>query len=371
MTTWALISAAAKNAGAKFPDCVSAQWALESGYGKHTSGKNNFFGIKGTPGTTVSTQEYVNGQFVTIQDTFKDFSSPEECVQYLVDRWYKDYKGYQGVNRADSRDECARLLVAEGYATDPDYASKLIELMNENAPASAPPATTGCFLIDAAAYYKAEPHQDAAWRALQAELSPDTLERFKTAYRASQAPVAGDKPKFPLAVPYFWQRDSKTGQGERVCFSSSMAMAIEYLNPDALAGDDDDYLKVVLRYGDTVSSDAQIKAARSLGMDVNFRTNCSEQDLIKQLDKGIPVPVGILHKGSIDHPTGGGHWVCLIGYDSNNFMVHDPYGELDLVNGGYPKAGPTDGKNQRYSRKNLMRRWLIANDHDGWACMFK
>ncbi len=365
MTTWASISAAAKNAGAKFFDCVAAQWALESGYGKHTSGKNNFFGIKGTPGTTVSTQEHINGKFVTIQDTFKDFSSPEECVQYLVDRWYKDYKGYQGVNRAGSRDECARLLVSEGYATDPGYASKLIKLMNENAPASPPPAT-GCFLIDAAAYYKAEPHQDAAWRALQAELSPDTLERFKTAYRASQAPVAGDKPKFPLAVPYFGQYDSATAHSGRMCFTSSMAMALDYIDPAAIEGDDDWYLNVVFRYGDTVSSDAQIKAARSLGFDATFHTNGSEKKLVALLDAGVPVPIGILHHGPVSKPTGGGHYVCLIGYDNDNFMVHDPAGELDLINGGYPKAGGTYGKNQRYSRKNLMRRWLIANDHDGW-----
>ena len=37
--TWEGIEGAAKEAGAKFPEVVAAQWALESGYGKHTSGK--------------------------------------------------------------------------------------------------------------------------------------------------------------------------------------------------------------------------------------------------------------------------------------------------------------------------------------------
>lgn len=234
------------------------------------------------------------------------------------------------------------------------------------------------FLEDAAKFYKNLPHQNTAWRALEASVTEVQLKAFKDAYRGSEAPLsaavsesAPNISKFPLQVPYFYQRDSKTGHGERSCFSSSMAMAIEYLNPEALQGDDDDYLKIVFRYGDTVSSDAQLKAARSLGMNVVFKTNGSELDIIKQLDKGIPVPIGILHKGNISNPSGGGHWICVIGYDKEYFFVHDPFGELDLINGGYPKAGPVDGKFKRYSKKNLMKRWLISSNADGWMMQFK
>ena len=92
----------------------------------------------------------------------------------------------------------------------------------------------------------------------------------------------------------------------------------------------------------------------------------TEQDLFDLLDEGTPVPIGILHKGSVDAPTGGGHWICLIGYDELYFHVHDPFGELNLIGGGYPKNGPEDGNNVRYSRKNLMKRWLIASNSDGW-----
>jgi len=148
-----------------------------------------------------------------------------------------------------------------------------------------------------------------------------------------------------------------------------MAMAIDYLDPEAIE-DDDDYLNVVFRYGDTVSSDAQMKAARSLGVPAEFHTDGTQAMLEQLLDEGVPVPIGILHKGGIDRPTGGGHWITLIGYDETHFMVHDPYGELDLIGGGYPNAGPDDGRNQRYSKKNLMRRWLIANDSDGWLVEF-
>jgi len=127
--TWDGVLTAAKTAGSKWPECVAAQWALESGWGKHTSGKNNYFGLKGS-GSTVSTQEFINGQWVTIKAGFIDFPDLQTCVCYLVDRWYKDFGRFKGVNRATSRNECARLLVKEGYATDPDYATKLIQIMD-------------------------------------------------------------------------------------------------------------------------------------------------------------------------------------------------------------------------------------------------
>lgn len=129
--SWDGIYEAAKIAGAKFPECVAAQWALESARGTVTSGKNNFFGIKG-PGTVKTTwEDYGNGP-VTIDAEFKDFDTIQDCVTDLVSKWYLDYKGYQGVNRAETRDECAHLLKAEGYATDPQYPVKLINLMNQN-----------------------------------------------------------------------------------------------------------------------------------------------------------------------------------------------------------------------------------------------
>lgn len=129
--TWKGVKAAAAKAGAKFPQVVAAQWALESGWGKHTSGKNNYFGLKGS-GSERETKEFINGQWVTIKAGFIDFPDLQTCVSYLVDRWYRDYKQYKGVNRATSPEECARLLVTEGYATDPQYSEKLIKLLREN-----------------------------------------------------------------------------------------------------------------------------------------------------------------------------------------------------------------------------------------------
>lgn len=129
---WKGVKAVATQCGAKFPEVVAAQWALESGYGKHTSGKNNFFGIKGKPGSIHTTKEFVDGEWITIDDIFRDFDSPEACIETLINLWYKDYKGYKGVNRAKSVEECVKLLQTEGYATDPTYPQKLLKLIKEN-----------------------------------------------------------------------------------------------------------------------------------------------------------------------------------------------------------------------------------------------
>lgn len=228
------------------------------------------------------------------------------------------------------------------------------------------------FLLRAVRYFEEEQHQIDAFNVLWDGLTPSARDWFIKAYRAAEAPVeVDDEDFFPLDVPYFYQRDSKTGMSERMCFTSSMAMALDYIDPEVIDGDDDWYLNIVLYFGDTVSSDAQVKAARSLGYSVSFHTDGSQDDLEELLDSGTPVPVGVLHKGFVDHPTGGGHWLCLVGHDETHFICHDPFGEMDLVNGGYVKTGPTDGKFVRYSKKNLMKRWLIANDHDGWLVYIK
>ena len=129
ITCWQSIVLIAALAGAKYPNLVSAQWALESGWGQETSGVHNYFGQKGQ-GTAKMTKEWVNGQYVNVEDEFKDYDSVEASVQDLVNKWHKNYRGYNGVNNARSKEEAALMLYRQGYATNPIYANKLIVLMN-------------------------------------------------------------------------------------------------------------------------------------------------------------------------------------------------------------------------------------------------
>lgn len=140
--TWPGVSSHARRVGARFPELVAAQWALESSFGKHMSGKWNVFGLKGQ-GSTKTTQEFYDGQWVTIKDGFIDFPSLAASIEYLVVRWYKDWRQYKGVNNAPNRYAAARMLKDQGYATDPDYAAKLSRLMKQYAPESTTMALIG------------------------------------------------------------------------------------------------------------------------------------------------------------------------------------------------------------------------------------
>ena len=131
--SWGGVLAMAKKAGAKFPEVAAAQCALESGWFKHETGHYNILGIKATGDelySTCTTWEHYDGKDVTIQARFKDFESYQDCINDLIEKWYFDYKGYKGVNRAQSVGECCQLLVQEGYATDIHYASKLMSIIN-------------------------------------------------------------------------------------------------------------------------------------------------------------------------------------------------------------------------------------------------
>jgi len=184
-------------------------------------------------------------------------------------------------------------------------------------------------------------------------------------------PKQGD---IKLAVPYYSQLDSQIyggAQALRMCQSSSCAMLLKYLKPGALSdrpNADDDYLDRVLNdYGDTTDGSAHERCLRKqFKLDVSFRQNLSWKDVDTQLAAGIPVPIGILHRGHVSQPNGGGHWIVVVGRraDGSAYYVHDPAGELDLVDGQY--LG-TDGKYQLYSAGNLGRRWMAEGNGSGWG----
>lgn len=125
----------ARRCGARYPELVAAQCCLESGFGRHVSGTHNYLGIKGS-GSTTTTQEWYDGQWVTIKAGFIDFPSLAACIEYLITRWYKDYRQFKGVNHAPNRYAAARMLKEQAYATDPEYPAKLSRLMKEYAPES-------------------------------------------------------------------------------------------------------------------------------------------------------------------------------------------------------------------------------------------
>ena len=131
---WSKVMGLGKAAGAKYPELVAAQFALESAWGTALSARNNFFGIKATgseSATTSNTREVLNGQSVYVDARFKNFDTPFDAINHLVTQWYKDYRGYTGVNNAPDAFAAAAKLQREGYATDPQYTKHLSRLMQQ------------------------------------------------------------------------------------------------------------------------------------------------------------------------------------------------------------------------------------------------
>ena len=217
-------------------------------------------------------------------------------------------------------------------------------------------------------WYGQEPQQMEAIQLLQSAM-PDSLLKTDSAWIKQYRSKPVDPPKAegvnPLDVPYMWQQDNGP-EGWRQCQTSSIAMCLKFLGVDGI-NDDVDYLRIVQMFGDTTLQSSHIQALKSLGVKARFRTDGGKQDLINRIKAGYPVPIGILHHGHVSAPSGGGHYIVVIGVDEEYAICHDPFGELSLVSGTWDCQGEQDGKLVRYSWANLLPRWDLNNGaKDGW-----
>lgn len=172
---------------------------------------------------------------------------------------------------------------------------------------------------------------------------------------------------------YYVQTDSRLpGQATRMCFSSTCAMAVKYLRPDALRGfnADDTYLQTVRRYGDTTSPQAQVAACADYGISARFATHGDRALLERELQLGYPLATGFLHHGPSSAPRGGGHWILAVGYQPGAGVFNDPYGELDNPAGGYVRVG-SGGHFVAYSWRHWLPRWEVEGPGSGWCMSFR
>lgn len=117
-----------------------AQAILESDWGKSqlASDYNNYFGIKSDDparSAELTTQEYVNGKWVTIKARFAVYPNVNASLKahalLFVNGTSYNPKQYASVLAAKDYATAADALKADGYATDPDYPSKLKALIRE------------------------------------------------------------------------------------------------------------------------------------------------------------------------------------------------------------------------------------------------
>jgi hypothetical protein len=213
--------------------------------------------------------------------------------------------------------------------------------------------------------FKGEPQQLAGIEELRlaiAESNPVLMDegagwvaKFHEAPPAPAAPAPGAGKVCIAGVPYY------DGQGWRDCFSATCAMIAAWAGK---VSGENEYNHIRQRHGDSTVAGSQIGALSDLGLTAHYATNGSKAKLISLLDQGKPVGTGILHHGQASSPSGGGHWMLIVGHDADGVIALDPYGELNVSNGTWAQQG-SGGDHVHYSWKNWLPRWEVAGG-DGY-----
>ncbi|HAV2419539.1 flagellar assembly peptidoglycan hydrolase FlgJ [Escherichia coli] len=120
---------------------ILAQAALESGWGQRQIRRENgepsynLFGVKASgtwkgPVTEITTTEYENGEAKKVKAKFRVYSSYLEALSDYVGLLTRNPR-YAAVTRAASAEQGAQALQDAGYATDPEYARKLTNMIQQ------------------------------------------------------------------------------------------------------------------------------------------------------------------------------------------------------------------------------------------------
>jgi len=122
---------------------IIAQAALESGWGRHIphdknnkESSNNIFGVKHHGSekydyVVSDTTEYVNGRWITEESKFRKYESWYESLEDYASFLIKNNRYEKSFEHADDPYRFAVELQKAGYATDPEYANKLISIINQ------------------------------------------------------------------------------------------------------------------------------------------------------------------------------------------------------------------------------------------------
>lgn len=122
------------------PSVLIAQAALESNWGESelSQQSNNYFGIKGkSSGEQYATKEFTQDKWQNVQASFRTYDSISDSVNDYAKlikngtSWNANL--YSSVITAKHYEDAAFALQKAGYATDPNYANKLIQIIEQYA----------------------------------------------------------------------------------------------------------------------------------------------------------------------------------------------------------------------------------------------
>ncbi|MFC0180430.1 flagellar assembly peptidoglycan hydrolase FlgJ [Thorsellia kenyensis] len=123
------------------PNLILAQAALESGWGKseiktHTGEpSHNLFGIKAGKSwqgktTEILTTEFIDGSYQKVRAKFRVYNNYQHALSDYVDLITQNPR-YKHVLTAPNAEKAAIEIQKAGYATDPNYANKLISILGQ------------------------------------------------------------------------------------------------------------------------------------------------------------------------------------------------------------------------------------------------
>ncbi|WP_426204899.1 flagellar assembly peptidoglycan hydrolase FlgJ [Pseudomonas sp. TWP3-1] len=124
------------------PRYLVAQAALETGWGKSVmraqdgSSSHNLFGIKASSNwqgdsARAITSEFRNGAMVKETAEFRSYASYKDSFHDLVTLLQSNNRYQEVLKSADNPEQFVRELQKAGYATDPNYASKISQIARQ------------------------------------------------------------------------------------------------------------------------------------------------------------------------------------------------------------------------------------------------
>jgi len=214
-------------------------------------------------------------------------------------------------------------------------------------------------------FFRGTPHQLAAIKELEDLMPSELLQEDAAWFEAwKESGIAQH-----AYVPYFHQLS--LDKGYRRCFDAAAAMVASLHDVVETA---EEYGEVRKQFGDTIEVSAQVAALRHLGLNAEFRTDGDESVLEAEIASGRPVLVGWLHHGDLSRgerpicdQRGCGHWSVVVGFNKENFILHDPMGTPNMLYGGHDTTA--GGKNIEVSRKLFKERWMVEGDRSGWLIL--
>lgn len=113
-----------------------AEAALESGWGESMLAREakNLFGVKADPSwhgdvLTMNTREFLHGTWVVVPARWRQYIDWQACMKDHA-AFFHENERYRACFACSTGDAFARAVAQAGYATDPNYAQKLIALIH-------------------------------------------------------------------------------------------------------------------------------------------------------------------------------------------------------------------------------------------------